>query len=385
VVNQNVLGGFGAEKTKKNNQGQLEMNYPVFFLLRNFASHFFFGVTALLRRYGTFCHMSDNESTESNQHKKEQDDVSYETANCISYGICCGALWLLFLIPLLVGLSFHTIKYFEIALVERVTGVVEYDHVLTQGIHYLPLTKKPVTFPATQNRVAFLQQTNNALVVFSEQSLEFDFNIEFSYRLVKEGLGSIFRDYGLNFDDRVEKMSQSILKDQAVNYTSDDYIRERDRINQDFAYLLKERLEQAIPIVVDFDMVILMEIHFPDSLVNKNLDSAIEIQNNTLQLNQQAVDLIKVETDRMVAGILAQANFTLADAEIRGNQSISEATIEANIMQLDANSEGLHYAIAQLGLNSQETDGFLRAMAFRKNVDVKVVDGSFASLVSFSS
>jgi regulator of protease activity HflC (stomatin/prohibitin superfamily) len=326
--------------------------------------------------YGTFS-MSQNDLHVGpyiiSSHKKKQ---------MYSYGCCCGTVAIC-LITLLVAISYHRIYFDEIALVRSITGVVDYDSVLEQGTHYLPLGKQPITFPATQQRVAFLEEENDALIVFSEQGLEFDFNIEFYYKLEKNGIGYIYKTFGKNFDDRINKISQSVIKDQATNYTSDQYIRERNTIATDFAYLLKQKLEPLMNIIIDPDFLVLLEINFPNSLVQKNLESTLELQNNILQQNQQAVDLIKAQTGALVAATLAEASFTIANAYIEGNQTVANAQAYANNIELNANTDGLNQAIQLLALNETESDMLIKAYSIRNSKQVKIIYGDINSLFNF--
>lgn len=306
----------------------------------------------------------------------------HQKKNLWSYGCIITSLALVLTFVLVLA-SYHTVDFNQVALVKRrVTGVVEYNNMLNSGFHYLPLTKSTVGFAATQQRVAFLQSDNDALIVFSEQGLEFDFNIEFYYKLEPDGLGYMYRTYGSVYDDRINKISQACLKDQATNYTSNQFIRSREQIQRDFAVQLEQQLQSTMNITIDADLVVLLEIHFPDSLVAKNRESTIEIQNNTLQLNQQAVDIIKAQTASMVTSILAMANFTIANAEIQGNQTIAEATAVATMIQLNANADGLNMAIQALNLTPEETEALLAANALRKSSTARLLYGDFTPLIS---
>ena len=288
-----------------------------------------------------------------------------------------------FLLVLLVLLSYHTMTYDQMGLPRSVTGVVDYNNVLPpQSFRYLPITKTPKKFPATLQRVAFLAQEGTALVVFAEGGFEFDFDIEFHYLLNMDGLGALYRMYGTNYHDRVRTRAQSVVKDAAVAFSSDQYIRNRDVITRNFSGTLKSELESAMPITIAVEFVIMEQINFPDTLKQKNLGSALAILNTSLQMNQQVVDVIESTTDALVASILAEANFTLSNATIAGNQTLSDAAIQSNQLQLVANAEGLKYAISTLNLNALETHALLKAMAFRKSTQSKVLyGGSFTPLI----
>jgi len=227
------------------------------------------------------------------------------------------------------------------------------------------LNKQPIYFSATQQRVSFIEKDQNPLIVFSEQGLEFDFNLEFYYKLKPEGLGYMFRTYGKVYDDRINKMAQSILKDQAIMYTSDQYIRERERITDGFASVLKQNLESTMNITINLDMVVLLEINFPASLVSKNMEATLEIQNNILQQNQQNVDVIRATTDVMVAQTLVQANFTISNAQIQGNKTLQDSLALSTQVELNAHARGLEYAIQTLKLNGTQTDLLVNSFALK--------------------
>lgn len=173
-------------------------------------------------------------------------------------------------------------------------------------------------------RVSFLAEDQDALVVFAEGGFEFDFHLELMYLLKPSELGALYREYGTNFHDRIRTRAQSLLKDAAVQFSSDDYIRRRELITRNFSLVLKQGLEGTYGVSVDVDLVIIEQINFPAALKQKNLGPALAILNTSLLANQQVVEVIDSTTDSMVASILAQANFTLANATIRGNQTLAD-------------------------------------------------------------
>lgn len=292
--------------------------------------------------------------------------------NLYAHLLVCGACWFFFLIPLFIGLSVHVIRYSDLGLIRHVTGVVEYDHVLTQDRWFLPLGHHPIRFDYTLQRVSFLSSEKDALVVFSEQGLEFAFNIEFYYQVLPEKLGKLYQTYGLNYHDRINKVSQSVLKDQATRYSSDQFIRNRTLICHDFGTLLKSQLEEKMNIKIDKVFVVLLEIHFPVTLVNKNMEATLEIQNNVLQQNQQRVDLVRAETLVMVSRILAEADYLVSSAEIQANQTLSQAQIDVVNMQLDAHREGLKYAQELMGLSVRESELLMKAMTLQMMHELKL-------------
>jgi len=287
------------------------------------------------------------------------------------------------LILILTLVSYHRIWYYEIALVRRVTGTVEYDHLLTQGRRYLVLGKTPIRFPATQQRVSFLEVEKDPLVVFSEQGLEFDFNLAFCYKIIPERVGDLYATYGTVYDDRIKTVSLSLLKDQATKYTSDQFIRDRDTITRDFAMILKRELEKTIPIQISLDLVALLAINFPLTLIRKNMEATLEIQNNILEQNQQAVDIIRADTNLQVAALSAQTNYTITKAEIDGNYTIAHARADAIGIERNADAQGLFYAVQTLNLTSEEADQLWMAITLRRAPQTQLVDANLQWLSPF--
>lgn len=310
--------------------------------------------------------------------------IDFPTKAKMVNGCCC--FWFgIFLILILTLVSYHRIWYYEIALVRRVTGTVEYDHLLTQGRQYLVLGKTPIRFPATQQRITFLQAQNDPLVVFSEQGLEFDFNLVFCYKIIPERVGDLYYTYGTVYDDRIKTISLSLLKDQATKYTTDQYIRDRDTITSDFAMLLKTELEKIMPIHISLDLVVLLQINFPQTLVRKNMEATLEIQNNILEQNQQAVNVIQADTQVQVATLAAETNYTIAKAEIDGNRTIAQAQANAIAIEQNADAEGLLYAIQTLNLTLEEADHLWMAMTLRRATQTQLIDMQWLSPLLFQN
>ena len=130
--------------------------------------------------------------------------------------------------------------------------------------------------------------------------------------------------------------------------------------------------------------VALEQIHFPDPLVNVNLQAVLTQINNSVQMNLQQVAIITAQTSVLVTEVLTHANYTRARAEIQGNYTVKQATIQSNRFSLNAQTTAFSLAASRLQLNESEMTQFVRLWALR-HTDSLMTYGSFNPLVNFPS
>lgn len=265
--------------------------------------------------------------------------------------------------------SFHYVEYDEYALRQHKYGEVELDHVYTQGRYVFSPIYKFVYLSSTFQSIDILS------AIFSNLGLEFDIHIVVYYRLPKENLGEIYHKFSLNYDDRITNIIKTTVKDIATAYTVDDYVINREMVENVFSERVHEQLKEAIGVDIPGLYFRLLDVTFPHSVINSSLTSAIELQNNQIQNYLQEVALIEAQTNLLVNGINLQTNYTLSSANIDASQIISNSMAESNKMITTARANGIQTVLSMLNITNQtiQTE-FIRLMS--------ILDGSSPKIVS---
>lgn len=268
--------------------------------------------------------------------------------------------------------SFHYVEYNEYALRQHKYGEVELNHVYTQGRYVFSPIYKFVTLSST------FQSIDITLAIFSSLGLEFDIHIVVYYRLPKENLGEIYHKFSLNYDDRITNIIKTTVKDIATTYTVDDYVVNREIVENAFSDQVHKQLKETIGVDIPGLYFRLLDITFPHSVINSSLTSAIELQNNQIQNYLQEVALIEVQTNLLVNEINLQTNYTLTSANIDASQIIANSISEANKIILTARADGIQVVLSMLNITDQtiQTE-FIKLMS--------ILDGSSPKIVSIDN
>ncbi len=279
--------------------------------------------------------------------------------------ICgCSIFWLIIgiiLVCIIVPLSFHYVRYDQYAFNRNIYGSTDTTHLITQGRYFYPITHDLVTFPSTYQMVSFLNSQGTSLSVFSNEGLQFNIDVIFFYRLPSDTLGQIYNTYSTAYDSQVSNIAKAVLKNQAVSFTLDDYANNHQYIQSQFASSLSQTLTTQLKVYTPIYNVLLLNIYYPGSVINQNLQSAIEFQNNQVQQFQQAVDLIDIETSRLLSLIWANSNITINFANTSANAIVSNAVSVSSAIVTSARALGIQNTLNALNI----TDPSLRDQFFQ--------------------
>jgi regulator of protease activity HflC (stomatin/prohibitin superfamily) len=113
---------------------------------------------------------------------------------------------------------------------------------------------------------------------------------------------------------------------------------------------------------------LILDIKFPDILVDSSLNSAIALQQNELNLIEQRVQLVQSETAQLVASIESQQVLLLESAENVAQQLVETAEAQASSIVNTARAIGIGNMFKALNItNPEEKDALLKAMAIFDN------------------
>jgi hypothetical protein len=283
------------------------------------------------------------------------------TKDYIIRKIHCIIIGLLIFGFLLFLMSLNFVAYNEYALIRNRLGTVYKDPVLKQGTYPLLPIYDITRFPATLIEVEFIS------AVFSDTGLQFTMNIMFYYRLPKENLYDIYNKFSLGFDSRIKSNSKKIIKNSAATFSVKEFLQDRTRIEQELAQRVHDDLLEQIGVIALPQYFKIIDIIFPTNIIANSLQSAIALQNNELQTNQQGVDVTIADTLQLVAEIFAQTDQIVANSVSESEMIINSADFEAEKIRNLARGQGIKNVVKDLQLSNKHINTFVDVMALYDN------------------
>ncbi|CAH6421355.1 Hypothetical protein UVM_LOCUS462 [uncultured virus] len=248
--------------------------------------------------------------------------------------------------------SFSYVEWNEFALKKNTaSNTVDYEHVYDNGRYFWGLGRSPVRFDNTLKTVRF-GDSGDAIVVFSEGGLELQIACGFQYRVIREELGQLYREYGMTYAVQIESISLSILKNVAPAFTMQDYYQNRSEIRAAmFAALatgLREKMHvEAVSFQLDF-------VKLPGLVLGKLLNIAVQNQTNIREQYVQEAAVVRQETTSMAQVLLASASVINQTALANAGFVRANARAQAFLLVQNEKRAGLQVLFEALGLNTTE-------------------------------
>ncbi|XWV24774.1 hypothetical protein QJ856_gp1009 [Tupanvirus deep ocean] len=273
--------------------------------------------------------------------------------------------------------SFKYVSYNQYALKQHRFGEVDLKTVYTQGRYVIDPIYRMVYFPSTMQSVDILS------TVFSNLGLEFDMHIIVYYQLPKENLGNIYHQFSLNYENRISNIVKTVVKDIATSYSVDDYVVNREIIQNNFSLEVHRQLRNSIGVDIPALYFRLLDIQFPPTVVSSSLVSAIELQNNQIKNFEQQVAIIVADTNNMIAQIHTQANLTLATAKIQANELITNSKSSADAIISSARGKGIESILQLLNITTPNLrNEFVKLVSILDGSEPKILSGNFNAFVN---
>ena len=259
-------------------------------------------------------------------------------------------------------LSFNYINYDQYGLIRDTYGSVHLNPTYTAGRYFRPIVYSFVTFPSTYQAIDFTTP------VFADNGMEFDLNFRFYFRIPINQVGTIYNIYSKNYDSRIIGNSKKVIKNVASGFDVNHYMENRSYVESLLATNISAELSSVIGVEVPVEYCRILNIHFPYTLINTSLDSALALQQNQLNVILQSVQLIQATTDQLVAAINAETQLLLQNADNAANQIVGTANAESNNIINTARSFGIASLFHQLNITSAgDKSKLLKAMAIYDN------------------
>jgi regulator of protease activity HflC (stomatin/prohibitin superfamily) len=206
------------------------------------------------------------------------------------------------------------------------------------------------------------------LAIFPTNGLEFSIEVTFYWRIKKDELGQLFEKYALTYPTQLESRAQSKMKNEAPNFTIEQYIRERPLITRTLHQVLQAELA-LIHIECPQRFFSLTKITLPTEIKQRDLEAAVRTQLNTKQQNEQAAELVRKETERQVQEINANATLVGIDAQSTKDRLIEEAYAQGNRTISDSNSLGAQTFFTTLSVTDPVTKAaYIRFYALEESI-----------------
>ncbi|KAK7113030.1 hypothetical protein V1264_012393 [Littorina saxatilis] len=137
----------------------------------------------------------------------------------------------------LVPASFVYIEYHELALAKnRVTGKVNRDNVYYPGCYLLTPETELLRFKGTAHIV------KQKLELYTSDQLTVELGLSLQYFIKPEELGALFTNYERKYEDVVDAVIRSTVKNEAGKYSLDNFRLNRSVVEQDFRRSIAFRL-----------------------------------------------------------------------------------------------------------------------------------------------
>lgn len=253
-----------------------------------------------------------------------------------------------------VFLSFHTIRYDQMAFVRDIYGKADTSQVYTQGRYFLLLTKTFVSFDRTYEPISYTQAKGNALQVALSNGVQISLDLMFEYRVHEHNLAKLYNQFSTSYLSQISTVAESTIKSVVIQFQEIDYVQNRDVITRVIGEAVQAKLADEIFVFAPAEKFQLMNVYFPESVVIRNLEASIEIQNNEIAELQQLVVSIQQETARQVAEVNAQSTQAVALAQIESNELIQRAKNSVNNVAVEARALGLQAFFNTLNVNDPQ-------------------------------
>lgn len=284
-----------------------------------------------------------------------------------------------FLTAVLVGVSYHGLNHDKYGLDKNtIKNDVNTNEVYYRGNNYLGVSHEFVEFPATYQQVSF--SDGNRLSVASKNGLEFGLNCDFQYRLRRESVGHIFKEFSTNYHSQVLTRATAAIKEVTPLHETSDFFRKRIEVQDALWIAIRDELDELGMDVPEHKFQ-LGHPDFSPLIDSQNLNAAVQEQTNIKEGIQQEATLTADTTTQMVALIEANATRVEQEADAISDSLIVQANAEANRIRENAKTAGLEVIFTRFNVSNKAH--FLKFVALTNGHNVKLLD-NVESLVKTS-
>ena len=221
-----------------------------------------------------------------------------------------------------------------------------------------------ILFPSTWQTIELSDQENSTykgLKATSRDGFTVELECSFQYKLKKDNLVELYKDFGTAYEDFFVREARSVLRDMISLYNATEFFTIRSLIDLKMQEAMKNQSDLFQSDIGEFQ---LREIDLPDD-VEDSMHEIFLLQQEILK-EQLKYEAAIIEAKRLIVNAQAQKNVTIINAE---------ATAEALNITVTAEGIALFNLANQTGFNSTELLIYMWIKAIENSDDAYLIIG----------
>lgn len=256
--------------------------------------------------------------------------------------------------------SYYALEYDDYGLHrDKLYNKVDYNRVYDNGYYFLGLNQEFIKFPRTYLYEQFSADLNSTLPVFSADGLEFGFQCTYQWRINKEFIPEIHRNFRLAYRQQVNNRVISAIKNVAISFTTEEFVTKRALVD-DVITVAIGRAVASLGFEIPDDKFQFAKPILPDNIRVKSLQKVVQLINNDVQTLVQQWQLVLQETGVQTNLILSNATKVVNQAYSTNSRIIAEANAQAFNIVNSAEQTGLELLFKGMNITDTETMALLR-------------------------
>ncbi len=247
----------------------------------------------------------------------------------------------------MVPMSYYGLEYDDYGLDRnKLLNKVDYK-VYSNGNYFLGLNHEFIKFPRVYQ---FEEFTGTTLSVFSKEGIEFGFQCTFQWRPKKDSIPDIHRQFRVTYRPQVINRFIATVKNTVTKYTTDDFINSRDLIDRDITVAVGDAVDD-LGFDIPADKFQFAKPLLPDNVRSRFLQTQVQLVKNDEQILRQQQAVVLQETQRLVAGITANATAAIVQADFTAQSIIDVATADSTRIVNQAEQESIAQIVDLMGVD----------------------------------
>merc|ERR1712013_902776 len=195
----------------------------------------------------------------------------------------------------------------------------------------------------------------------------------------------IYTHYGTAYETQLISFARSAVRNTAVDFSVNQFLTNRSIIRDQMAQNVSLSLSELFVDCPAYT-VQLNEIEFQDTVLQKQLQAAITLEENLLKGFVQEATEIRAETDKLVEEYDSNTTVILRTAEASKLAQIETAQAQYDEIVDSARGNGMAAAMTALGIEAEEDKSrFLSLMAILDNSEARTVDLDSSAIVNLNA
>ncbi|XP_077997774.1 uncharacterized protein LOC144450899 [Glandiceps talaboti] len=299
---------------------------------------------------------------------------------------------------ILIAVSFSGVEFYEYGFPRRKsTGTVSTDSVYSGGKYMIGPDKEFKTFPAD----AHIEDVY--VSIFTEDKLEVDIVCSFQYFLRPDDLKLLHDTHDIYYAPVLRTSAIDALKGEAPNFSTDEYISNRDAIELALTEAIALRLggkcckkncadsvegcvrncrpfndctDEDLGYSADLKYFQLRKVTIAQEVISNNLLALTQLEDAIQEQFIQEAQVVRKETERQVAAIQNEAAEITQNATAEANLIVAKAEAEARAVVEEAHNQGLKDLYSKLGFGNDDgykaSFNYLRTLRDKEDVHLNV-------------